>query len=157
MRILPPRFLSWVVPLLVLPWLAAGCGGDTPPKAATFANLQPIFTRACTFSSCHGNGGNMGNLSLGTGAYCNLTGATAGLTFRDTAKGQFPHRVVAGDRAHSFLYKKLTLSDAESGTDTALGMRMPFGNPPLGADEIDLFGRWIDAGAPSDPGTDPCH
>ena len=138
---------------ILIPGLALlGCGPTTPPKEATFTNLQPILTRSCALSaSCHQTASpSLGNLNLSVGkAYCSLLGQTGGATYRDMAKGDFPRRVEAGNRDRSFLYKKLVLTDAETGSTKPLGQRMPLG-AMLDADETDLFGRWIDAGAKDD-------
>jgi len=124
--------------------LASGCGSPPPP---TFADLQPLITRSCAFSSCHGSS-RQGNLSLSsTSDYCSLVGATGGTTFRSGARAQYPRRVVPGSREQSFLYKKLTLTTAESGPSTPFGEIMPLGQPFQDQADIELFGRWIDDGA----------
>lgn len=118
--------------------------------AASFASVQTILTRSCALSaSCHQSAvAQTGNLKLAAGsAYCSLLGAAGGATYRAAAQMTFPRRVVVGSRQRSFLYKKLILTDAEMGPDKDLGSRMPVG-AMLDPDEIDLFGRWIDAGAP---------
>ncbi len=101
---------------------------------------------SCTFSACHGTG-KAGSLSLvAADSYCALVGSRDGATFLSTAKDGFPRRVVAGNRSSSFLYRKLTLTAAESGSTKPLGEVMPQ-NQPLDAKSIDLFARWIDGGA----------
>lgn len=129
--------------------LAAACG--SPPKEATFPEIKAIFARSCNFSACHQSAlPQYGNLKLSEpDAYCALTGPREGATFRPSAQADYPRRVVPGDRARSFLYRKLTLSSQESGPQQPLGSRMPLG-AALEAAEIDLFGRWIDAGAPNE-------
>jgi hypothetical protein len=131
----------------------------TPPKEAKFSNLTPIFTRSCNFSACHERANPAyGNLKLtAPDAYCALTGQMGGATYRMAAQGDFPRRVVSGDRQKSFLYKKLILTKDESGPMKPLGSRMPYLGEMLDAAEIDLFGRWIDAGAKDDsPTAGPC-
>lgn len=132
------------------------CGGDSRPgtEEDNFVELQFIFARSCATSSCHGDATTpTGNLLLSyDGAYCNLTGVTAGLTFRTEARADFSRRVVAGNRQQSFLYKKLTLSDAEMGATQPLGERMPRGGA-LDAAEVEKFGSWIDKGARDAQGT----
>ena len=54
--------------------------------------------------------------------------------------------MVAGSKSTSFLYRKLTLTSAESGSSKPLGEVMPQ-NQPLDAKSIDLFARWIEGGA----------
>lgn len=94
----------------------------------------------------------MGGLVLqGDAAYCNLVGATKGATSLQTAKAMFPQRVVAGNKQASFLYKKLTMTPSESGTTKPLGTLMPQGSP-LEPVETDVFGSWIDSGAPNAAG-----
>jgi len=130
-----------------------GCG-QPPSTPVTFAQIRPLLKTSCALSSsCHAiSTAAQGNLSLtDTDAYCALVGATQGATYRATAKAQYPHRVVAGDKASSFLYKKLTLAGADSGSTTPLGIVMPL-NQPLDAASIDLFARWIDGGAQNDSG-----
>ena len=59
--------------------------------------------------------------------------------------------VTAGQRSASPLHRRVLGLDGES--------RMPEEGPPLAPDEVELLGRWIDAGAPGldtpdDPGSD---
>jgi hypothetical protein len=131
--------------------LLGGCG--SPPPPADYAAVQTIMIRACTFSSCHSQSGSpAGGLVLqGDVAYCNLIGATKGATVLATAKAMYPLRVTAGNRQTSFLYKKLTMSPSESGTTKPLGTSMPQGSP-LEPVETDVFGSWIDSGAPNAAG-----
>ena len=127
--------------------LAAGCGSPAP----TYSEVQALMNTSCTFSSCHGTG-RAGSLSLvASDSYCSLAGKRDGATTLLTAKDPFPRRVVAGSRSTSFLYRKLTLTAAESGASKPLGEVMPQ-NQPLDAKSIELFGRWIDAGAPNADG-----
>jgi len=111
------------------------------------------MNRACAFSSCHAQSGSpAGGLVLqGDAAYCNLVGATKGATTLTTARATYPQRVTPGNRQASFLYKKLTMTPAESGTTKPLGTLMPQGSP-LEAVETDVFGSWIDSGAPNAAG-----
>lgn len=135
--------------------IVAGCEGSQPgTQAVRSVDLEFIFARSCAFSACHGEARTTtGNLKLsGTDALCNLTGPSSGLTFRAEARTDFPRRVVPGDRQHSFLYQKLTLSDAQMGATQPLGERMPRGGM-LDSAEVELFGRWIDDGAQDDRGT----
>lgn len=134
------------------PVTADDLGSNTP---VTFAQLRPLLKATCALgSSCHAMAvTSQGNLSLADAdAYCALVGKTQGATYRSSAKGQYPHRVVASDKANSFVYQKLTLAYADSGTAKPLGTVMPL-NQPLDAANIDLFARWIDAGAQNDSGT----
>lgn len=131
-----------------------GCGGaaDTP---VTYADIKPLVRTSCALSaSCHGASSTYsGSLSLTeTDGYCALVGAMQGATYRQTAKAQYPHRVVASDKANSFLYQKLVLATADSGASKPLGTVMPL-NQPLDDANIELFARWIDGGAKNDTGT----
>ncbi len=137
----------------------SACGGGGTPFTGKFSELKPIFAQSCNFSSCHRTASpGSGNMSLsGTDAYCVLFGASQGATFRSTAAATLPHRVVAGDRQKSYLYRKLTLTDAEAGLTTALGKRMPDTGMMLDAGEIEGFGMWIDAGAKDDTMAAACN
>lgn len=131
--------------LVLVGGLSLACGTAPPPS---YSEVQGLLNVSCTFSACHGTT-KAGNLSLvAADSYCNLVGGRDGATFLSTAKDGFPRRVVAGDRAKSFLYRKLTLTSAESGSSKPLGEVMPQ-NQPLDAKSIDLFARWIDGGAPN--------
>lgn len=132
--------------LLVL-GLAIGCGSPPP----SYSEVQALMNTSCTFSSCHGTG-RAGSLSLvASDSYCALVGTRDGATSLLTAKDPFPRRVVPGSRSTSFLYRKLTLTAAESGTGKPLGEVMPQ-NQPLDSKSIELFGRWIDGGAANTAG-----
>ena len=141
----------------------AACGGSTSPDMGAalqgnFSELQPIFKRGCTFSSCHGMlSPGTGNLSLlPADAYCSLVGTTNGQTFLSSAQATFPRRVVKGDHTKSFVYKKLTLTAAEVSAGT-LGLAMPNTGMSLSQTEIDGFAKWIDKGALDDTGSAPCN
>ncbi|MBL9006520.1 MAG: hypothetical protein JNJ46_19850 [Myxococcales bacterium] len=127
--------------LTVVFWL--GCGSPPPPS---YTEVQALMNTSCTFSSCHGTG-RAGGLSLvASDSYCALVGTRDGATSLLTAKDPFPRRIIPGSRSQSFLYRKLTLSAADSGTGKPLGQGMP-PNQPLDEKSLDLFGRWIDSGA----------
>ncbi len=133
--------------------LVSGCGAADGP--VTFTELKPLIRTSCALSSsCHGSfSANTGNLFLiDSEAYCQLVGPTQGATYRQTAKAQFPHRVVAKDKVNSFLYQKLILPMSESGPTKPLGAVMPL-YQPLDSVNIELFARWIDGGAQNDSGT----
>jgi hypothetical protein len=94
-----------------------------------------IFSRNCTFSSCHGASMQQG-LSLGAPAHGHLVGV---------ASSEVPAmmRVVAGDPAASYLLHKI-----ESPSPMA-GVRMP-PDQPLPASKIEAIRQWIAAGAAND-------
>lgn len=122
--------------------ILSACG-----SAPNFSELQPIISVSCALASCHGSS-KQGMMSLAASdAYCSLVGEAAGATYRDTAKAQFPRRVTPGSRDQSFVYKKLTLTSAESGDTKPLGDVMPQNQPFTDHEYIDRFGRWIDGGA----------
>lgn len=134
---------SWVALLGLVSF--ARCGGDGPPPS--YSEVQTLMNVSCNLSSCHGSS-RQGMLSLqASDSYCALVGNSGGATALATAKGQFPRRVVPGNRESSFLYKKLTLTPAESGPSKPLGDVMPQNQPFADKANIELFGRWIDAGA----------
>lgn len=123
--------------------LLLACGSPPPPS---YSEVQALINTSCTFSACHGTG-KAGSLSLvAADSYCSLVGSRDGATFLSTAKDGYPRRVVAGSKSTSFLYRKLTLTSAESGSSKPLGEVMPQ-NQPLDAKSVDLFARWIDGGA----------
>lgn len=139
--------------LLLCLCLLAG-GARCEPSPSFSADIEPLLRVSCALGSCHGSA-EQGRLSLSpSGAYCSLVGQRAGATFRDPARAGFPRRVVPGSREESFLYKKLTLPAAESGPSKPLGEVMPpgQGQPSLDKSYIELFGKWIDAGARDENG-----
>lgn len=121
------------------------CGDGGPPPS--YSEVQTLMNVSCTLSSCHGSA-RQGMLSLvASDSYCALVGSSGGATVLSTAKGQFPRRVVPGNREASFLYKKLILTPDESGPSKPLGIVMPENQAFADKANIELFGRWIDAGA----------
>lgn len=121
------------------------CGDSGPPPS--YSEVQALMNISCALSSCHGSS-RQGMLSLvASDSYCALVGNSGGATALATAKAQFPRRVVPGNRAESFLYKKLILTTAESGPSKPLGTVMPENQPFTDKANIELFGKWIDAGA----------
>jgi len=126
-----------------LPLLLAGCsdlgnpvepsGGDPGDDPISFAtDLRPILDGRCL--SCHGASFPQGGLKLDEASSPgNLVGVES--------PGWAPALLVsAGDRDASVLYQKLE-------GNSAYGSQMPMGSS-LSAGEIELFGRWIDEGAP---------
>lgn len=96
----------------------------TEPNAPSYAfDVQPILARNCI--ACHSAGTKMGGLVLET--FGGLQeGGNRGLS------------VVPGSSAQSPLYLMVA---------GKMEPRMPFSSDPLGRAEIELLGRWIDAGA----------
>jgi hypothetical protein len=128
---------------------APGDGGvDAAPLPATYANVQPVLARACSFRSCHGGTSTSGGLNLGASA------AESHAALVNVASTQVPamRRVLPGDPAMSWLMHKV---DNTMGTVAACraagamcGVSMPERADLLPAAERDLLRRWIAAGAP---------
>lgn len=124
----------------------AGCAlAQTPavpetPAPATYSAVATRVLSNCTTRSCHGEAGRRGNLVLTPErAYEELVNRPAAMA---AAAARGKRRVVPGDPDASFLMEKLTAPAPDEGA------RMPLGNPPLSAEELDLIRRWIAAGAP---------
>ncbi len=157
---------------LLVPWvLAVGCSSDPPastPSAddaggdacvpftvgassgatVTRAEIDTIFERSCSFSSCHGRAPGEGKLHLPPRAtsdwYVEVVNVAS--TAHPTMK-----RVVPGDPQNSFLVHKLTDGLCALAKDCVggdCGERMPQGNDALPADELEKIVEWIRNGAP---------
>ena len=134
----------------------SGCAGDgpsvgtpglptptpTPVPSNAFEQIQrEVFDVHCLSAGCHDVASQEAGLVLDAGvSYEDLvdvapTNAVAG------AQGLL--RVTPGDPEQSYLLVKLV------NPGPALGSRMPLGQPPLTADEIDLVRSWILDGAPA--------
>jgi hypothetical protein len=104
------------------------------------ANVQPLFNGSC---NCHQSTPLMAPFSLKAGeSYAALVNA---------ASMQLPAmpRVKPGVLNESYLWHKVNGTQAEAcvGGMCGSGMIMPY-TLPLRADELDVIGRWIAAGAP---------
>lgn len=142
---------------IVLALAAGACGGgsaDSPPdlgadaaafpdatvEAAAPARLSQIeatiFTRSCTFSTCHGDPSPKQELRLVAPTYAGLVQVAA-----TGAPGRI--RVVPGRPDESYLVEKLTRMTP------AAGEQMP-PSQPLPAAEIEMIRSWIAAGARDD-------
>lgn len=100
--------------------------------------IQPILNAQCVF--CHVTGAENGGLNLGRReAYAALMAASTEAPIA---------RVTPGDPAKSYLVNKLRGTQLEAGGS---GNRMPMTDPPRPLDpaQLDLFVRWIEAGAPN--------
>ncbi|MEL6846904.1 MAG: DUF1549 domain-containing protein, partial [Bacteroidota bacterium] len=116
------RNAFWWIGLISL-WWSSGC--DT--RAVSFnADIRPIINEQC--ASCHGGVKKNGGISL--------------LTREDAlAVGESGLRVIVpGKPDSSELYLRLIHPHAD--------MRMPLEKDPLSKDEIELFRKWIEQGAP---------
>ncbi len=121
--------------LLGCPGADGDSGGDTGAEfAPTLVNVQAqVFDMSCAFSTCHGDGGGSGNLSLTVGSsFVNLVGVPADGDATQT-------RVIPGDPDGSYLVMKM--EDATG----IVGDPMP--GVPLEQDRIDLVRAWIEDGA----------
>ena len=90
-------------------------------------DIRPILSRRCT--QCHGSADQEAGLDFST---------------RETALAELDsgdRAVVPGDRSGSAMWERIHLEDGDE-------MRMPPEGDALTAEEKDLLGQWIDAGAP---------
>ncbi|QEC52933.1 carbohydrate binding protein with CBM6 domain [Anseongella ginsenosidimutans] len=97
-----------------------------PEEQVDFSTqVKPILNKHCI--SCHGGVKQNGGFSV---------------LFReqamDTTESGKP-AIIPGDAKHSEFIRRLTAEDPEE--------RMPYKNPPLSKEEIDILTRWIDQGA----------
>ncbi len=108
----------------------APVGGAPSPAGPTEAEVAAIFMAAC--NGCH-IGGTSGGLSLAgdfTQATVNVASRQSGLDL-----------IEPGDRAASYLYRKVEGTHIEAGGRSS---RMPLGGA-LSAGEIETIGLWIDS------------
>lgn len=105
-----------------------------PAFAPTLTTVQAeVFDKSCAFSTCHGDGGGSGHLSLTPGvSLANLVGVAADGDPTRT-------RVIPGDPDGSYLVMKL--EEAEG----IVGDAMP--SVPLDEARIELVREWIAEGA----------
>jgi hypothetical protein len=129
---------AFVVPVILIPlvaYLVIEHGRSASAQRVSYAQVQSLFGSAgCT--GCH----------PGVNSALNLQqGASYGALVNQTAL-EDPHYgyVVAGDPEKSFLYLKVAGFGAGVGR---VGGRMPFGKPPLSAEEVALLANWINQGA----------
>lgn len=120
---------------------------DAAPVAATFENVQALFTRACAFSSCHGSATRAGGgLRLVAGE------SYAALVRVPSTQVARLMRVAPGDPSMSWLMNKVddTLSMVAEcrAAGSTCGVSMPERDALLAPAERDLLRRWIAAGAP---------
>ena len=134
----------------------SSCAGDGPTVAATavptptptpgasdtYGQIQrEVFDVHCLSAGCHNAASQAAGLVLDAGvSYGDLVGV---VPTNPVAATQGLLRVTAGDPEQSYLYVKLSAAGG------VLGSRMPLGQPPLPADEIELVRSWILDGAPA--------
>lgn len=129
----------------------AACG-QAGPVASTktsggpvdYEQVQALFDTKC--AGCHPNV--MASLDLtGERSYEQLVGVPA-------TEAPTLYRVIAGDPGNSFLFMKIAGREG-LGNDPGVGGRMPQGQGPLSATEVDLVRRWIEQGALGPGGRTP--
>lgn len=123
---------------MLLACVTASDSGDTGDSAASFAptltNVQAeVFDKSCAFSTCHGEGGGSGDLSLLPGvSRVNLVNVPSDGDPTQT-------RVIPADPDNSYLIKKM------EGASGIVDDPMP--QVPLDAERIQLVREWIAEGA----------
>ncbi|HET7179801.1 MAG TPA: c-type cytochrome domain-containing protein, partial [Chryseosolibacter sp.] len=108
---------------VVLTAVSMGCHEK---KVDFSAQVKPILNKRCI--SCHGGVKRNGNFSV-------LFRKDALDTTESGKVG-----IIPGDPAHSEMIRRITSTDPE--------VRMPYKEPPLPPEEIDILRRWIQEGAP---------
>jgi hypothetical protein len=124
-----------------------------PPESVPFAQVQPIFARACAGGACHraasdGPAGLDGCLPTPAAglSLCDRDAVRAlvGVPSRQVSR---LHLVEANDSTRSYLLRKLLPGDAaDRPAPTALGHRDPPG-APLPPTDLRALASWIDTGA----------
>jgi mono/diheme cytochrome c family protein len=121
------RAIIVTVKLCIRVALFVALNASAPAADVSYYNdLRPVIEKSC--QGCHQPAGKMGGLDL-TSYAAITTGGSKGPTFK------------AGSADESRLVTMLT---------GAAEPRMPFGQPPLPDDQIDLFRNWINQGAKDD-------
>lgn len=120
-----------------LPFDTAGVG--PPTNGSTLSNdVQPIFSSKCAFSGCHGGTSPQQDQNLSTGlAYSNVV---------NVPSMEVPSlvRIRPGQPDSSYLIHKINGTQALVG---GFGGRMPLGDQPLSAIEIQTIREWVQNGA----------
>ncbi|MNZ55178.1 hypothetical protein D3C78_731000 [compost metagenome] len=122
--------------LLALLVLALPQAGLHAAEEVSFAKaVAPIFRVQC--ATCHMNGDEPGAMKLyPSAAYQSLVGvASAGSPLQ---------RVAPGEPEQSYLLHKLQGTHLNVG---GAGVQMPFGQPPLAEDSLQLIRLWVEQGA----------
>ncbi len=122
--------------LLALLVLALPQAGLHAAEEVSFAKaVAPIFRGQC--ATCHMNGDEPGGMKLyPSAAYQSLVGvASAGSPLQ---------RVAPGAPEQSYLLHKLQGTHLNVG---GAGVQMPFGQPPLAEDSLQLIRLWVEQGA----------
>lgn len=135
---------TYALVALAAAMLAASCFSD-PASDALGGGIEPtlssiqenIFSPTCALSGCHAPPAQY-DLDLTSGH------ARASLVGVPSQEQPSRFRVIAGNAAESYMYMKVT------GDPRISEERMPFGGPPLGAEELEAIRTWIDGGAAND-------
>jgi hypothetical protein len=121
-----------------LPTQPGGGSGEPIDPTATFTRVQnEIFSPTCASIGCHDPLGHQQDLILKAGQ------AYAKIVNQPSTETPSLQRIVPGDPANSYLYRKITGSGIT-------GDRMPQGGPYLMDAQIRLVRDWIRRGAPND-------
>jgi len=97
-------------------------------------DVLPVLTTRCVM--CHMDGADQAKMSLFPEAWSHLVGV-------DSTESPLK-RVEPGIPDKSYLYRKLMGTHLEAGGS---GLRMPFQQDPLSAEELALIRTWIEQGA----------
>ncbi|MBV2132492.1 hypothetical protein KRX52_06700 [Pseudomonas sp. MAP12] len=122
--------------LLALLALGLPCASLHAAEEVSFSKaVAPIFRVQC--ATCHMNGDEPGGMKLyPSAAYQSLVGvASAGSPLQ---------RVAPGAPEQSYLLHKLQGTHLNVG---GAGVQMPFGQPPLAEDSLQLIRLWVEQGA----------
>jgi len=121
-----------------LPTEPGGGNGEPVDPTATFTRVQnEIFTPTCASLGCHDTLGQQSSQVLAPGL------SYAQTVNRPSVEMPSLMRVVPGDPANSYLYRKITGAGIT-------GDRMPQGGPFLTDAQTKLVRDWIRRGAPND-------
>jgi hypothetical protein len=109
--------------------------GSAPPAAPTFSEVQTqIFDVSCAVSGCHSGGAPAAGMNLSAGlAYENIVNVVS-------EQDEMFYRIEPGEPDNSYLIQKV------EGTASS-GARMPFGQPALSNELIQLLRDWVADGA----------
>lgn len=130
----------------------------TPTGGVSFADdVMPIFEAHCNATTCHGSlSAPDADLYLGSASgndAATIVEVYAELVNWDAYNAPGMVRVDPGDPANSWLMVKLdgdmSCPQAQPFCAGSCGQRMPRGDPPLPAAQLDVIRSWIMNGAPS--------
>lgn len=123
---------------------------SSAPKVSFAADVLPIFTASCAFSSCHGTARGSANVFLGKKDGDNDASAIRALLVSKPSK-QSPSTpyVTPASPARSYLYLQLTgeLCGLPDCADGRCGQIMPRGGDKLDAASLETVRTWIQQGA----------